>query len=317
MTARGNIALATGIFALVLAVVLPFYVYPRLAVLPADPRQEQVQIATDATVLVPDPKVPAGARVVHGAGLRITTYVSAWPGAATHGRSRIWQLSTEVMVEGHGLLNARVEKVSLDRHTAQPTNCCGDRLVTSREKPDGEPLTHRGLVAWPLNVQKHSYPLWDVVLRRARTASFLGEQRRDGIRTYRFQAATGWSKVGTMELPGRLFGSAKPSVVADTEYADTRLFWVEPVTGNVIGLHEVLQQRYRYAGRTLTAISATLESPPINPALNWQTRIGALFLPWVRIRASFLLFVLGIGLLLVWGRENRLWPMRRRVHSRA
>src|SRR5690242_12436522 len=59
-----HVPLAAGCFALFLAVLLPYFVYPRLAVLPADPRQTQVQTDPRGTVLMVDPAAPAGAKVL-------------------------------------------------------------------------------------------------------------------------------------------------------------------------------------------------------------------------------------------------------------
>src|SRR4029079_200885 len=122
------------------------------------------------------------------------TYVSAAPTAASDG-SVVWKLGTSTVAPGRGLVNARVETVSLDRHTAEPTNCCGDRLVTEQGDTTGKRLYHRGYVAWPFDVQKQAYDVWDVQLNRPRVTAFIGEEQHDGFRTYRFQAVTPLEKI--------------------------------------------------------------------------------------------------------------------------
>jgi hypothetical protein len=283
-----------------LAVLLPTQVYPRLAVLPDGPGTTQVQVARGGIALVPDPSAPAGAREVRDVGIKITTTVIAAPGTGSED-SVFWQLGTRVTVAGHGMLNARLETVSLDRRTARPTNCCGDRLVTDLTQPQGVPLQHEGFVTFPFDLQKHSYPIWDVQLKRARPAAYVGEEQREGMRTYVYRADTPFTKVGTQALPGRLFGLAAASVQADAEYADQRTFWAEPATGAVVGLREVLNQRYRYGERTVTAISANLDGLPLPAGVLDDTRQGARWLPWLREGASYLLAPIGVLLLLGWG----------------
>jgi hypothetical protein len=312
--ATRHVPLALGCFALFLAVLLPVFVYPRLAVLPDDPRATQVQTDPHGTVLVVDPSLPAGARVLEDVPVRVTTHVSEAPTAADDG-SVVWRLATRTELShtgvptrvspGNSLVNARVETVSLDRRTGEPTNCCGDRLVTDEGDREGRPLVHRGYVAWPFDVQKQAYDVWDVQLNRPRTAAFIGEEERDGLRVYRFQAVTPLEKIGTQVLPGALFGVDEASVTAETEYADTRTFWIEPATGNVVDLQEELLQQFSYRGKVVPAISANLESPPLEADLMAKTRQGAQVLPWLRGRASVVLVVAGLALIAVWAQRER------------
>jgi hypothetical protein len=301
---RGHLCLGTACFVLGLAVLLPTQVYPRLAVTPADPGISQVQLATGGTALLPDLSSPLGVRRVHDVDVKITTTVIAAPGGSSDPDSVRWQLGTRITVGKH-LLTARLETVSLDRRTARPTNCCGDRLVTDPAQPQGVPLRHEGYVTFPFDLQKRPYPVWDVQLKRARTAAFIGEEHREGLKTYVFRADTPFTVVGTQSLPGRLFGVSTPSVTATSEYSDQRVFWVEPATGSVVDLREVLEQRFRYQGRTVTALAATLDSPSLRPDVLEDTRKGALMLPWLRERASYVLAPIGLLLLAFWIRGRR------------
>ena len=301
----GWVCLATAGLSLGLALLLPTQVYPRLAVLPADPQVEQVQLGRGGTALVIDPSSATGVRTVRNVDVKLTTNVVAAPGGSSDPDSVHWQLATQIKVANRWLLTARVETVSLDRRTARPNNCCGDRLVTDPQVPQGIPMPHSGFVSFPFNLGKHSYPIWDVQLQRARPAAFIGEQRLDGFDTYILRADTPFTKVGTQSLPGRLFGTTAASVEADSEYADQRTYWVEPATGSVIGLREVINQQFRFNGHTVTALSVTLDSPPLSPDLADKTRRGAATLPWLRGRASYLLVPLGLLLLAGWA-----WTLR-------
>jgi len=306
-----HLPLALGCFAIVLAALLPTFVYPRLARLPDDPRQTQVLTALGATVLVPDTSAPAGARVVDDAQVRVTTYVSGAPGELAFDGSVVWRLATTTRIEGLGVVDARVETISLDPRTAEPTNCCGDSLVTDAWNPSGTRVHHSGHVAWPFDVHKRAYQVWDSELRRSRTAAFIGEESRQGIRTYRFEAVTPMERTGTRELPGALFGTFRPSVRAATEYQDVRTYWVEPATGGVVALRDRVRQRFRYEDRVLPALEANFESAPLDPALRTQIERGALVLPWLRWRGSLFLLLDALVPLGFWARRM----LRRRQPS--
>jgi hypothetical protein len=300
-----QLPLALGCFAVVLAVLLPTFVYPRLARLPADPRQTQALTARGATALVPDTSSPAGARVVENAQVRITTYVSGAPGELAYDGSVVWRLATTTRVQGFGVVDARVETLSLDPHTAAPTNCCGDALVTDISKPNGTPVHHRGYVAWPFDVRKRAYQVWDGQLNRATTAAFIGEEKRQGIATYRFEVVTPMERTGTRELPGWLFGRFKPSVDAVAEYQDLRTYWVEPATGSVVELRDRVRQQFRYEDTVVPAMDADLRSAPLDPALREQIERGALVLPLLRWRASLFLLLDALLALAFWARRYR------------
>jgi hypothetical protein len=304
------VLIAAAVFALTLAVALPILVYPRFAVLPRDPQRTSVQHATGATVLVPDSKAPGNAKVLKNVPVRVRTYVAAADGSAAQslGESVVWQIATRVEVPGHGLVNARIETVSLHRHTAEPTNCCGDRLVTSILEPNGEPLQHRGMLAFPFNLQRRSYPVWDVTLRRARIAKFVGQEQHAGLRTYKFQATTPLVGVGTRQVPGPLFGIRDAAVTAQVEYADTRTYWVEPVTGAVVSTRDKVTQQYRYGERVVTAMSADIQSePPSQDTVN-TLRTGARMMPLLRWQASIALPGIAALLLLTAYRRTRRSP---------
>lgn len=305
----GGIVVLIGCFVLVLAALLPLYAYPRVAQLPDDPQDGTTLRATGATMLVPDLKSPTGATVLQDAKVQVSTFASGVPDAA-YGDSVAWEIASRTSVEGHGLISAQVERFSLDRKTAEPTNCCGDRLVTTAEDTQGVPLTHHGYTVWPFDVQKHSYQLWDVTLRHSKTANFTGVETRLGVRTNVYRSTVPLQAVGTTELPGSFFGSSAPSVKATSQYADVSTYWIAPATGGVIGLREETTQQFTYGGHTVTAFKANLvmDAPTASRLADYKR--GALVLPLLRGRASWVLVVIGIGLVVLgaWLMSSRRRP---------
>ncbi|GAA0248038.1 DUF3068 domain-containing protein [Cryptosporangium japonicum] len=307
--------IGAGIFLLVVGILLPLYVYPRVAVLPADPQTEQVLKGTNATVLWPDPDAPAGATVLTGVNVTVRNFVSEATGVDNDGDDNVWDIATRIEVDGRGMLQARVERLSIDPRTAEATNCCGDRLVTDEAEPDGKELRHEGYYTFPFDTQKTSYQIWDTSLERANTAEYIGESRKDGLDVYMFRRTAPLQKVGTMELPGGLFDSTAPNVDADAMYANTRTYWIEPNSGDVIGIREEITQQYIANGKTVTAFEAKMDSVRNADDRLEQARQAQSLLPWLRGRASIVLVLLGLVLFVAAVLVARPARLRRRTSA--
>ncbi|MFI5952692.1 DUF3068 domain-containing protein [Cryptosporangium sp. NPDC051539] len=294
-----SVLIGLGVFFLVVAVLLPLYVYPRVALLPSDPQQQQQLRATGAKILMPDANDPAGARLLEDVDVTVTNYMAKAPDADDSDDNNVWDLATEISVPGHGMVNARVERISVDPHNAVLTNCCGDRIVSSLEEPAGKPLKHQGYVAWPFEVEKHSYQVWDVNIERSVTANYVGEATRQGIDTYVFKTNVERQRAGSMELPGGLFDSTEPSVDAEAWYTDSKTYYIEPASGNVILVDDDITQEYVYEGKSLTAFDANLKGVPMSGDTLTEARQAAALLPWLRSRASIVLVLLGLAFFVV------------------
>jgi hypothetical protein len=253
----------TGIFLVVLAVLLPTVVYPRLAVLPFDPRASQTVHGTDFTVFMPRSAADGGLKLYRGVDVTSRVWVTEETGSGPRPADSPnvnWRVATTTSVDGVGLLQVMVEGVSLDRRTARATNCCRDYVITQAGDTVGRPVTHSGYVfMFPFDVQKQAYPLWDVGVEGTVDAYFAGEERRRGLRVYRFVQTVSDRKIGTQELPGRVFRLSDPSVVADARYATRRTFWVEPNSGAVVDFQQTMDRRFTYQGRVLPVFQGTLK----------------------------------------------------------
>jgi hypothetical protein len=293
-----SVLVALAVFFLMLAWLLPQFVAPRLIELPANPEDGQNLVTHTATVLVPDLKSKTGVDVLHNATMSVNTWVSAPPVGDFGPDSVVWLLATTVNVGGHGMLTARVERVSFDKHTGQPNNCCGDSLVTDQSQPGGVPLVHSGsVVNFPFNLKKQDYPLWDIQLKKTKTARYLGDVRDRGMNLYEFRAVTPLTNLGTMDLPGSLFGSKAPSVKAVSQYADDKVMKVEPSSGTVVDMTDHTLQQYAYNGHVVTATDANLTLLPPSAKHLKQYQEANTYLPWLRGRISVVLVVLALAML--------------------
>jgi hypothetical protein len=258
----GPALVGAGIFLIVLAVLLPTVVYPRLAVLPLDPRSAQTARGAGFTVFLPRSVEDGGLRLYRNVGVTSKVWVEEdrSSGARPPDSPNVnWRVATTTSVDDVGLLQVTVEGVSLDRHTARATNCCRDYLITEDHDLVGTPIEHKGYVfMFPFDVQKRSYPLWDANIMNTADATYAGEEKRRGLDVYRFEQTVPDQKTGTQELPGEVLGLPDATVVADAMYRTKRTYWIEPNSGAIVDYTESMDRRFVYQGRVLPVIQGTL-----------------------------------------------------------
>jgi hypothetical protein len=282
------ILIASGIFWVTMAILLPVVVYPKVAVLPADPQAKQVVHGTGFNVFLPRSYTEGGVQQLKDVAVTSNVYVSE---DRTQGErpadspNAVWLVATSTEVDGHGLLQTTVERVSLDRHTSLPTNCCGDAMMTEQGDTIGEPLTHRGYVfQFPFNVQKHDYPIWDGAIKDTRAAQYIDTEHKRGLKVYRFEQYVENIKTGTQDLPGSVFGDKAATVTADYMYRTHRTYWVEPNSGGIVDYREAMDRRFSYRGKEIPVIQGTLDLVPPSPgnATAKLIRFAAFGLPLLR-----------------------------------
>jgi hypothetical protein len=315
----GPALVGTGIFLVVLAVLLPTVVYPRLAVLPLDPKAAQTAHGTGFTVFVPRSEEEGGLKLYRDVGVTSKVWVTEDRGDGTRpagSPDANWRVATTTSVDGVGLLEVVVEGVSVDRRTALSTNCCRDYVITQPDDTVGKPVRHSGyVVQFPFDVRKRSYPIWDSTIEDTVDAQYLGTDERRGLTVYRFVQRVPEQKVGTQELPGSVLGLPDASVVADSMYRTTRTYWVEPASGAVVDYTESMDRRFVYQGHVLPAIQGTLAlQHDASDATFDLVRTAAIGLPLVKRTLPMIFAPLGLllvlaGSYLTWRRHTaKRWP---------
>lgn len=253
-------------------------------------------------MLLPDLSSPAGARVRQGRDVRIESFVSA--ADRPIGDSVVWNVASRTIVGGHGLLDARVETVSLNRHTGVTTSCCGDRLrPPSRTRTANRcPTTGTSPSRWTC---RSAATRSGTSSSGARTARFAAEESRHGIRTYVFRLTTPLTAIGSMELPrlavppGHPFGDRRlrvrrhPHVLGRAQHQPGP----RPARRDHPAVPLRRPRRPRDEGRPRRAA-------PSEQTLS-EARQGAMLLPWLRGRASVVLAAVGIALLVAAARRRR------------
>lgn len=244
----GIALLALGVLALVLAPLLRWYAYPRLAVV-ADAERELISQGSDVTVLDPALVQAGGAEFTRIVDVTSMRTIQPDPDAGDDDTA-VWDLTAET-TDGSGVpLAATSERVAFDRRSGEAVAGFGQYVSPTGREEDRVDTDHAGwVVKLPFGVEDAAYPWWDPVLGETRPAEFEDDGEIDGLAVRRFVQTIEPVAIAQVDVPGRLFGSAEALVVADRMYAVTRTLWVEPRTGAVVRAQEDLDVHFALAGQ--------------------------------------------------------------------
>ena len=216
----GPVLLGVGVFLVVLAGLLKFFVADRVILTPIDQYAQ-------TTSLGPGSFLDPAALQVRSADLVAVRTLKGDVAASTKDTA-VWDVSVVLSTGDGQLVRASVDRVATDRRTAEAVNCCGEAV-------DSTPTRHTGVsYKFPFDTQKQDYKFWDPNAKKAATARYVSEETVQGLTTYKFISTIAATQIQTQEVPGSLVGETAPSVQAPVYYADTRTVWVEPKTGVIV-----------------------------------------------------------------------------------
>ncbi|MFI7602325.1 DUF3068 domain-containing protein [Actinoplanes sp. NPDC049681] len=263
MKARlGVVLFGIGVFAVVIAAGLAFYVAPSVARLPYDLKLCTATVKQDC--LQPSVAEAQNAHFLYTKGgdapevgiktgtLRSTTEISPLPDTTDKeltgdlaGEAVVWRgLGTVVWTERNEMVSQYEALIALDRDTAAGVDWKGQRLndVAAPEVPD--PVSYTGqLYKFPFGTERKNYEYFDRDLRKALPIQYKDTEKIDGLEVYRFEQVIPETTVNiSQDRIASLIGTfAKTATSGEVKYSNTRTIWVEPVTGNFIKVSE--QQR--------------------------------------------------------------------------
>jgi len=216
----GPVLLGVGVFLVVLAGLLKFFVADRVILTPIDQYAQTTSLGPGSFL---DPAVLQ----VRSADLVAVRTLKGDVAASTKDVA-VWDVSVVLSTGDGQLVRASVDRVATDRRTAEAVNCCGEAV-------DSTPTRHTGVsYKFPFNTQKQDYQFWDPNAKKAATARYVSEETVEGLTTYKFVSTIPATQIQTQEVPGSLVGETAPTVQAPVYYADTRTVWVEPKTGVIV-----------------------------------------------------------------------------------
>lgn len=238
----GIVVVTLGAFLLAIALLSRFYVYDRIALAPlgqAATTISETAPGNDAEYL----DIDAGMTVVEGP-LRSVRETNGDVELAEEASSdfnadmAVWHtyVCTDTpdfdCASSETPLSATEDTVAFDRTTGETVNWSGATHSTGGSTVRGP---FQGVyLKFPFDTQQQDYEFWDGTLKESVTAEFVTETEIDGLAVYEFSQTIEPTPVGTIAIPGSLFGDQRPSVVADRVYSNERTIHVEPVTGAII-----------------------------------------------------------------------------------
>ncbi|MEV6653195.1 DUF3068 domain-containing protein [Streptomyces sp. NPDC051219] len=253
------VLLGVGVFLLVLAPLLAWYVEPRAKRTPTDVDVTTVFTGSgeyfDTRTLRPVKAQP----------ITITRRVLGDVAASESSGRAVWDVSTTIDTpdtlafrDPRRSYQWTLERWVTDRRTNAPVHCCGERPEYQGE----------AYLKFPFDVQKRGYRWWDSTLGATVQLEFSGTRRVAGYEGYRFTGAVKDTRTGTRQVPGRLVGLPKQSQVhAEEWYANAGIeLVVDRRTGRIMNATIAPRKTLRAPGAAEAKVvlldSAGLEFTP-------------------------------------------------------
>ncbi|MGW0733751.1 DUF3068 domain-containing protein [Streptomyces sp. NPDC002851] len=219
------ILFGVGVFLLVLAPMLAWYVEPRAKRTPVD--VDQTTVFTGRGSYFDTDKV----KTVHDKHLTVTRQVRGDVADSTKEHA-VWDVSTSVdpdkslpAADPHDSLQWTTERWVTDRKTNRPVHCCDEEPYFEGE----------AYLKFPFDVERRSYRWWDNTLGATVPLKYRGVVEVHGYPGLRFTGTVKATKTGTRQVPGRLVGSKAAQVLAEEWYANHGIELVaDQRTGRII-----------------------------------------------------------------------------------
>lgn len=305
--ASGYILVGLGSFALVLGLLLRFYLYPYLAVVPLDQSSRFVSEGHDMVLFDRGELVQRSGVDLTGT-LRVEGDLTA-PESKVGGDVAVWAIGLVVQDASNTVISATQQRVCLDRRTNAAVSECTRQFVNRDENVNTSVRQTGQINKFPFDTQRKSYPYFDTNVLAAPEARFDGTEKVKGLDVYRFVLDVPPTKMEDMEVPGDLVGGAAgTSVTAGRYYQNHRTLWVEPTTGIIVKDQQQMKQWLRGPdGRDGTVVlegtfNATDDTIRRFTDLAKEKKAGLRILrgppSLVSIAAGLLLFVAGVAVTL-------------------
>lgn len=296
---KAAILIGIGAFCVTMALLLKFYAYDKLAVVPYDQNTRQLVVDDSATFFDADNVRP-------GSG-KLTTTVTVI-GDPDESERASEQTGRNVAVMSKGQVsdnNGEAPPMDASRQTFAIDRTTGEAVPWEGNSQNGQAKDfQKGLmIKFPFQTQKQTYNYYDGTIGKPMQMKYVGEETVKGLDTYKFQGTVPMTKFRTQDVPRGIFGLEDTGGVdADRLYANDRTIWVEPETGVMIKVVENQRQELRWnepGARTVNALTtdSVMTDDTVQANVD-EYATKAMLLKILRFWAPLLLGIIGIGLLL-------------------
>ncbi|MEV4171778.1 DUF3068 domain-containing protein [Nonomuraea sp. NPDC049709] len=217
----GSVLIAAGAFLIVLAPLLRFQVAPALSAAAGDYYGITKLRAAGAQYF----SVPDGRVLTADLDIIVTTRGDVKEAA---GDRVVWDEFTAVndVTNSKAGIDFTERRSAFDKRSGVGLNCCGVNI-------DKAPVQLQGQIyKFPFDAEKKTYLVFNSSTGKAYEARFVGEEKVNGLDTYKFEQAVPETKTQTLNAPAAWFGmGTSGDVQLDRYYSGTVTYWVEPTTG--------------------------------------------------------------------------------------
>ncbi len=202
----GPLLLGIGVFLLVTAGMMRFFVADRVVVTPIDQYSQTTAVGPGRWL------DGASGQEQTGDLTAIRTLRGDVPASSED--IAVWDVSVVLQTGTGTMVRTTLDRVATDRRTAEAVNCCG-------ESSDGEPTRHSGVsYKFPFGTEKRDYTMWEPNSRQAFPAKFVAEEEVQDLTTYKF----------IQQVPQQELQRSGATVIFET----VRTVWVEPRSGVIV-----------------------------------------------------------------------------------
>ena len=236
----GLILIGLSAALLVLAPMVKFYAVPKLSVAPLDLDPNNTTNSAGTVTTVVDLATGTEKSNVDLKSTRRTkadVAASQQAGGNTGVYDSLSVISLASDPSGKPYLPASPERYSFDRTTDV-------MFANSGANVGGVPITDAMIgtdtlmpLKFPFSSQKQTYSVFDTSLMKGAPADFLGEEAVQGLDTYKYE----------QKIPDTVIGKQGD---ADIHYQNDTLFWVEPMTGEIVNGYSIAKQWLKNADGT-------------------------------------------------------------------
>lgn len=314
---KSAIVIGFGAFFLTLALLLKFYAYPRLAVIPKDQNTSQTLLDPKANFLD-----VASLSFKKDTPIKTTATVVADKKAAEKigGDALVinqWQYTDSVAnaekQEGDKSKNppisATVQKYAIDRKTGKTLKWDGTEI-------NGEPVDYQGsyTIKLPFGLEKKSYPYFDTTLHKPVDLEYKATEKIMGMETYKYQVTIPDTVFTKQETPGSLFGLPKesPAQNAERSYGNEITVWADPVTGVFMKMQQHQVQKLTIPNHDPVVVMDTtsvMDDKTVKKNVDEYSGKGAQLnalavAPWALMPLGLILLVVGAIMAVMSGRRT-------------
>ncbi|MED7927220.1 DUF3068 domain-containing protein [Nonomuraea sp. LP-02] len=155
----------------------------------------------------------------------------------------VWDEATVVndVTNSRPQIDLSERRSAFNRYTGVAVNCCGSSVDKAPVQLEGQ------IYKWPFDVEKKTYKVFNAQAQKAFDATFVREDKVNGLPVYVFEQAVPPTKTETRTAPANVLGMTGTTgdVQVDRWYDGKTTFWIEPVTGSPVKQevqrHEVLK----------------------------------------------------------------------------